>query len=781
MGWFVRCLGLEEASRSPVKRYNLLTPKLFPKEPPPLAGSLDKSIIRNISKLCEYCEKNPEKVPKVSRRLQRRIVKELGKERFGYVKVAVTAFISILGALPSTVPLVGPQVVSVCSQLLPRASVELRLLGISLLTAFCNAQVTTSYVDQMERFLPRLCTQAQAGRLQTDMHQNRGDELRVAALGALKEVIRLMARCSTLIRSQSEVLTAVLDNLHDHPRLAKTSRPSQDDAEVAGHPATISLLALREMMHMDDATVKRAVDGVTAYLTEHRLWSPSGLGGSAPREETFTSLAFRAVRNGLDDNGRRFHVLLGLLRHLCDAEPGDATQIIINEINAEVEHSGQFVMGSALVAVLRQLPIAVAKLRGADRERALEVPRLVATKLDDALQVVEAITSALYRTTRQNEEAACVLLCLCEAAEAIATYAPAQRHLPSRSFPQLLLERLCMLLAPDSRAGVVSGSLLLGTLRLTQLLLPLADEDGLRSEQVAMLLAAVRAALVGGQWSREAGVAMGDMLALLPQHVGREGGVLVAAFAARLLEGTTVAASAWKDLVPWQSVAVADMANRMLRRLVEAFADGPKASGADVELPGVADAAQHLSDDTVVQQMLMQLRAKGSATACRDTANHALQVSGLLQEVEPDVATQLMASTFEGNTQFSSSIAPRYGTGRRGATVAVPPSGSSRTHEALQEASEQQRRIQMRVGSISNRTGAPAPTGVINLLSSSLARDKENIASIGDRPFVDVVAECTQGARSALEALAMTCLAGQGAGAKELDKLLLGRSQEDAL
>jgi hypothetical protein len=53
------------ASTKPRKTYNTLVPQLFAGEPIKLEEPLDSSMRRKISKLHEYVQKNPAKIPKV--------------------------------------------------------------------------------------------------------------------------------------------------------------------------------------------------------------------------------------------------------------------------------------------------------------------------------------------------------------------------------------------------------------------------------------------------------------------------------------------------------------------------------------------------------------------------------------------------------------------------------------------------------------------------------------------------------------------------------------------
>lgn len=53
------------ASVVPVKRYNQLVPAIFPRSDVPLEGETDPAVLRQIKKLLEYVQKNPERGPKV--------------------------------------------------------------------------------------------------------------------------------------------------------------------------------------------------------------------------------------------------------------------------------------------------------------------------------------------------------------------------------------------------------------------------------------------------------------------------------------------------------------------------------------------------------------------------------------------------------------------------------------------------------------------------------------------------------------------------------------------
>jgi hypothetical protein len=86
----------------PLKRYNLLTAAIYPKlSALPQAvssdGEISKNALKKISNLIEYAEKNPGRIPKIARRLERRLVKDINREnRRGYVDISVRGFIQLI-------------------------------------------------------------------------------------------------------------------------------------------------------------------------------------------------------------------------------------------------------------------------------------------------------------------------------------------------------------------------------------------------------------------------------------------------------------------------------------------------------------------------------------------------------------------------------------------------------------------------------------------------------------------------------------------------------------
>lgn len=164
----------QPASVQPRKTYNNLVGQLFAGEPIKTSDSLDTSLRRKIQKLQEYVQKNPAKIPKVSRRLMRRVRQTLRRpgDNLGHVKVAVYAWIYMLAMSADEDSSYSPsffasEIVSgpdaVVPVLLKDAHIEVRTLGAELLCAFTAVQgESDTKLADIQKMTPLACRAARA-------------------------------------------------------------------------------------------------------------------------------------------------------------------------------------------------------------------------------------------------------------------------------------------------------------------------------------------------------------------------------------------------------------------------------------------------------------------------------------------------------------------------------------------------------------------------------------------------------------------------------------------
>ncbi|GMH37323.1 hypothetical protein BSKO_05196 [Bryopsis sp. KO-2023] len=231
------------ASKFPVKRYNILVPDIFPIKPPQVDEDLPSFTIKKIEKLEEYVTKNPQRASKVSRRLDRRIKKEISRRapNSGYVKIAVHAYAYLLAR--DNVNFYALELIKrqdcVIRTLLEHRSIHLRILGAELLAHFVRQQNDSDNLVAVESFVPilaRNCREELPVEL-NDAEEQKKIELKVACLRGLREHIGLIQKVSEAPRHLDLILASVLDNL-DCKVQTRISETTRIEASISQRPSS---------------------------------------------------------------------------------------------------------------------------------------------------------------------------------------------------------------------------------------------------------------------------------------------------------------------------------------------------------------------------------------------------------------------------------------------------------------------------------------------------------------------------------------------------------------
>lgn len=302
------CFGLlpTASSRRPIKRYNLLVPDIFPRTEPPFQDKVDSSIDRKIKKLADYLDKNPHRGPKVSRRLARKIQKELRAQRYGYVKLATRAYMHLLEALKNDdsslfakeivvqpvdkhvdafTDKVGGHLNSVVGLLLRHNKVEIRTLGASLLAQFEKVQVDSDYVDQLEQFVPLVCANCEAHPVGLyDPSPKDVSALNMVCMQALRQHLALAHRVSFTSHHLEQMMNVTLDTLAQ-PGSDMDMADGSGDGIEGSQPVDPPYRHSLGKQPLSDAVAGSTGDGPAVGSTDR----VSAISGAAPLSYTHTS------------------------------------------------------------------------------------------------------------------------------------------------------------------------------------------------------------------------------------------------------------------------------------------------------------------------------------------------------------------------------------------------------------------------------------------------------------------------------------------------------------
>lgn len=482
------CPSMRARSRQPVKRYKKFLAEIFPRSQDAEPND------RKIGKLCEYAAKNPLRIPKITEFLEQRFYKDLRNQQFGSVKVVICIYRKLLSSCKEQMPLFANSLLGIIRTLLEQTGQnEMRILGCIVLVDLINSQTDSTYMFNLESFIPALCQLAQEVG-----DDEKGLRFRSAGLQALAFMVWFMGEHSHVSLDFDNIISVTLENymdlpvnpetlelgaseVEDHslslPKVSKKDpstlnlinfKPELDSKEgISKSPSYWSRICLQNMARLakEATTVRRVLEPLFQCFDSDNHWSSeSGL--------AYSVLTYMQML--LEESGLNAHLLLSILvKHLDHKSivKQPAKQINIVKVTIKIaenakEEASDAITGAIadLIKHLRKCMQYSAKISNplngvncySDLQLAIEnCIRQLSIKVGDVGPILDMMAVALESIPTNGIAARMMLSSVYRTAEIVSSIPNVSYH--QKTFPDALFHQLLVAMAhPDHETRVMA-------------------------------------------------------------------------------------------------------------------------------------------------------------------------------------------------------------------------------------------------------------------------------------------------------------------------------------
>uniref|UniRef100_A0A8I3S9U0 EFR3 homolog B n=1 Tax=Canis lupus familiaris TaxID=9615 RepID=A0A8I3S9U0_CANLF len=254
-------------------RYKRLVDNIFPEDPE------DGLVKTNMEKLTFYALSAPEKLDRIGAYLSERLIRDVGRHRYGYVCIAMEALDQLLMACHcQSINLFVESFLKMVAKLLESEKPNLQILGTNSFVKFANIEEDTpSYHRSYDFFVSRFSEMCHSSHDDMEIKT----KIRMSGIKGLQGVVRKTVNDELQAniwdpQHMDKIVPSLLFNLqHVEEAESRSPSPLQAPEKEKENPAELAERCLRELLgRAAFGNIKNAIKPVLIHLDNHSLWEP---------------------------------------------------------------------------------------------------------------------------------------------------------------------------------------------------------------------------------------------------------------------------------------------------------------------------------------------------------------------------------------------------------------------------------------------------------------------------------------------------------------------------
>ncbi|XP_025029426.1 protein EFR3 homolog B [Python bivittatus] len=273
-----------------------------------------------MEKLTFYALSAPEKLDRIGAYLSEKLIRDVGRHRYGYVCIAMEALDQLLMACHcQSINLFVESFLKMVAKLLESEKPDLQILGTNSFVKFANIEEDTpSYHRSYDFFVSRFSEMCHSSHDDMEIRT----KIRMSGIKGLQGVVRKTVNDELQAniwdpQHMDKIVPSLLFNLqHGEEAESRSPSPLQTTEKEKENPAELAERCLRELLgRAAYGNIKNAIKPVLIHLDNHSLWEPN----------TFAIRCFKIIMYSIQPQHSHL-VIQQLLSHL-DANSKSAATV----------------------------------------------------------------------------------------------------------------------------------------------------------------------------------------------------------------------------------------------------------------------------------------------------------------------------------------------------------------------------------------------------------------------------------------------------------------------